>query len=241
MNVIIDIHSHILPGLDDGASSMEESLEMIQAAYQQGVRQIIATPHYSSRFRDAVPEKVRELCGTLEEAARQKDMKIRIHPGQEIMYTDEAADLLREGRILTMAGSRYVLVEFFPSVAWSSMQQAVRKLLVNGYVPVIAHAERYLCLRENDRTEELRDQGVLFQINYRSVGGSWHDRTARWCRKMLKEKKADFLGTDMHNMGSRSPSTQSAVKWMEAHLTRLGMRKVMYGNALKMIADEKIQ
>ena len=239
MNVMIDVHSHILPGLDDGASGMEESLEMLRMAYQQGVRQIIATPHYSGRFRDASPGRVRKLCEEVQEAARQQGMKIRIYPGQEIMYTDEAADLLREGKILTLADSRYILVEFFPSVAWSALLQAVRTLMISGYVPVIAHAERYPCLREAGRVEELRRQGILLQLNYRSVGGSWHDRTTRWCRKMLKEKKADLLGTDMHNTEDRSPYTQSAVKWMEAHLTRLGMRKVMYGNALKMISDEK--
>lgn len=240
MNVIIDVHSHILPGLDDGSSNMEESLEMLRMAYQQGVRQIIATPHYSGRFRDASPGRVRKLCEEVQEAARQQGMKIRIYPGQEIMYTDEAADLLREGKLLTMADSRYVLVEFFPSVTWSALQQAVRTLMMSGCVPVIAHAERYPCLRENGRIDALRDQGILIQLNYRSAGGNWHDRTTRWCRKMLKEKKADLLGTDMHNTGNRSPSTQSAVKWMEAHLTRLGMRKVMYRNAMKLIADEKI-
>ena len=240
MNVMIDVHSHILPGLDDGASGMEESLEMLRMAYGQGVRQVIATPQYSGRFRDASPEKIRELCRKLQDGAGREGMKIRVHPGQEILYTDEAADLLREGKILTLADSRYILVEFFPSVAWSALLQAVRTLMISGYVPVIAHAERYPCLREAGRVEELRRQGILIQLNYRSVGGSWHDRTTRWCRKMLKEKKADLLGTDMHNTEDRSPSTQSAVKWMEAHLTRLGMRKVMFGNALKMISDEKI-
>ena len=180
MNVIIDVHSHILPGLDDGSSNMEESLEMLRMAYQQGVRQIIATPHYSGRFRDASPGRVRKLCEEVQEAARQQGMKIRIYPGQEIMYTDEAADLLREGKLLTMADSRYVLVEFFPSVTWSALQQAVRTLMMSGCVPVIAHAERYLCLRENGRIDVLRDQGILIQLNYRSAGGNWHDRTTRW-------------------------------------------------------------
>lgn len=240
MNVIIDVHSHILPGLDDGATGMAESLEMLRMAEQQGIGQIIATPHYSKRFREASPEKIRKLCRETQEAARSQGLKIHIHVGQEIMYSDRTAELLREKKLLTLADSRYVLIEFFPSVAWSALYQAVRTLLVNGYIPVIAHAERYPCLREKGRIEELREQDVRIQLNYRSVGGGWYDRTARWCRKMLKEKKADFLGTDMHNTGDRSPSTQKAVKWMKTHLTRLDLRKVTQGNACKMISGEKI-
>lgn len=241
MNVIIDVHSHILPGLDDGASDMRESMKMLRMAYDQGIRQVIATPHYSGHFKRTDPERIQKLCRDVQETAyRRHGMQIRIRPGQEMMYTDGAVGLLSEGKILTMADSRYVLTEFFPSVTFSSLHHAVRTLIISGYLPIVAHAERYPCLREKGRVAELREQGCYIQLNYRSVGGSWHDSTTRWCRKVLKNKQADLLGTDMHNTGSRSPSTESAVKWMENHLTRLYMKKLLHGNALKIIADEKI-
>lgn len=240
MNGIIDIHSHILPGLDDGAESIEESIKMLQLAKCQGISEVIATPHYSGTFDNACPDRIRELCRAVQARVREKmETVIRILPGQEIMYSQETVDMLEDGRLLTMAGSRYVLIEFHPSAPYSYIFQAVRQLTIAGYQPVLAHVERYPSLREDGRIDEIKQQGAYVQINFHPIGGKWYNSTTRWCRAMLREEKADFVATDMHNAGSRRPETEQAVKWMERILDRGYTERVLKGNALKILSDRK--
>lgn len=238
---MIDIHSHILPGLDDGSEDMDESIKMLRLARRQGITQVVATPHYSHGFQNTNHDQIRRLCREVQETARRRlNTEIRIWPGQEIMYDGDVLDLLAKGSILTIADSRYVLTEFLPSAPYSYIHGAVRELSLEGYIPILAHAERYTCLREKNRPDEIRDQGAYMQINFRRVGGKWYDSTTRWCREMLRRRKIDFLGTDMHNMRERRPETGAALEWMQKNLSRGYRSKILYRNQQKVLADEKI-
>ena len=151
----IDIHSHILPGFDDGSSSEAESLQMLKMAAKQGVEAVIATPHYSAEYCHNSPETIRRACAELEARVREKiNPAFRIYPGQEIMYTLDILEKLERGEILTLAGTSYVLVEFMPWVPYSDLYRCVRTLMTQHYRPVIAHIERYGALREKGRVEE---------------------------------------------------------------------------------------
>ena len=241
MTGMIDIHSHVLPGVDDGASNMRESIQMLRFARRQGITQVVATPHYSHSFRNTSPDEIRKLCREVQEAA-QRELKTEIHiwPGQEIMYDGDVLNLLEKGSILTIADSRYVLTEFLPSAPYSYIYRAVRELLLEGYIPIVAHAERYMYLREKGRLDEIRDQGACIQINFRRIGGKWYDSTTRWCREMLRGRKIDFLGTDMHNMTERRPETREALEWMRKHLGRNYLSKILCRNQQKVLEDKKI-
>ena len=109
----------------------------------------------------------------------------------------------------------------------------MRNLSRAGYTPVVAHAERYRCLRKGKRVEELIDLEALIQMNYRSVSGGWHDATARWCKDNLKKRNIHFMGTDMHNIGSRMPDTKEAMGWMRKHLDSTYLRQITRENALR--------
>lgn len=171
---MIDIHSHILPGVDDGASSMKESLHMLSMARRQGITDVFATSHYSKAFPNRDPEKLRRLRDELMSRANRPvqglegkvkcKRPIRIWTGQEIFYSNSVIRLLEEGKLLTLADSNYVLVEFMPSVPYSEICTAVRNLSRAGYTPVVAHAERYRCLRKGKRVEELIDLEALIQM-----------------------------------------------------------------------------
>lgn len=241
MTGVIDIHCHILPGIDDGASDMTESLKMLRMAVREGITEFIATPHYSPVFPNADPMRIRRLCRETEETARRR-MKngIRIWPGQEILYGKDTAERLEKGRLLTMAGSRYVLIEFMPAAPFSYIFGAVREMSLNGYRPIIAHAERYGCLREKGRPQELKDQGACIQMNYRRISGKWYSGTARWCREMLRCGIVDLLGTDMHNTSGRSPEIQDALNWMERHLSPSYLAGITSCNQQKILEDKKI-
>ena len=101
MAKIIDTHSHILPGIDDGAGSWKEALCMLKTAQAQGIRRVIATPHWGGPFGYTDPVQIRELCFTLQEKARRHNISVKIYQGQEVMYTEEAADRIANGEILT--------------------------------------------------------------------------------------------------------------------------------------------
>lgn len=138
-----------------------------------------------------------------------------------------------------MVDSSYILVEFMPWTPYSEIYRAVRNLTTKGYVPIVAHIERYPALREKGRVDELIETGARMQMNYRPVGGKWYAETTRWCRKMLKENKIHFLSTDMHNMKARKPDTKEADAWMEKHLDRIYMRAVCYKNAQEIIGKSE--
>ena len=139
---MIDIHAHILPGIDDGARNWEETGHLLEAAWAQGVRHIIATPHFS---RKTDMEQLRQLKAGVRELAHRKGLELEISLGQELRYFEELPLYLEQGRALTLAESRYALVEFKPGDGFQTIRRAVRELVQSGFIPVLAHAERYLC------------------------------------------------------------------------------------------------
>ena len=238
----IEMHCHILPGIDDGAENMKQSLQMLQIAMDSEIVGAIVTPHGSARDASRErTEKIRKLCRIFRAKAEQQfDVIFPVFPGQEILYSSDARRLLDEGKLLTLADTRYVLVEFMPSTPYSMLYGAVREMRMGGYVPIMAHVERYNALREGDRLAELAEAGAKIQMNYSSVGGSIRSQTTRWCRKQLEEQWVDFLSTDMHDPVHRKPDTSSADRWMQKHLDEEYIKLLVQGNA-RAILEEKRQ
>lgn len=237
----IDIHCHILPGIDDGAGSEDESIQMLKAAYSQGIQTVIATPHASPEYPDSRPEVIFELSEKLQRKA-QKEIasEFRVYSGQEILFTDRVHEQLENGALLSLAESSYVLVEFFPSTPYSSIYRVIREFGMTAYVPVLAHIERYEALREEGRVEELIRAGAYMQMNYRIIGGKWYDRSVRWCREMLRAGNIHFLGTDMHGAIHRAPETKSAMEWLQKHLEEAYLEDICGRNVQKLLANIRI-
>ncbi len=212
-----DVHAHILPGVDDGAENLEESRQMLQMAYDQGIRGIIATPHYH-RGQDVI--RLKELTRELQEEAEKIDSGYRIYLGQELMDSEDLLEDLKEGRALTLGGSRYILIEFYPAVSFSHMHQRLRQLQTAGYLPVIAHLERYQCIRKGERVRELIQAGNFTQMNYSSLQGNPLQKNTRWCRRQVLDGNVHLLGTDMHHIKYRKPDIKKAVSWLSRNCTR---------------------
>lgn len=236
---IIDIHAHILPGVDDGSRDWDESREMLGEAYGQGIRHIVATPHYSRR---GLPQDLHGLACRLEEEARRIAPDLRISLGQETYYHEGLVENLREGKGLTLAGSQYVLVEFDPQVPYQDMFQAVRKMTMARYIPVIAHMERYTCLREERNLSDLLQCDCRLQMNYSSLeaNGVW-DREAGWCRRQILEGRIYCLGTDMHRMDYRKPDLEGSLKWLVGHVGGGQLHALLNGNARKMVEQGQVK
>lgn len=236
-NYIIDIHTHVLPGTDDGARTMEESCLMLERAAEQGVMAVIATPHYSPK-QDCM--NLRELAKQVQQRIRERHSEFNVYPGQEICYFEELADALKAGDALTMNDSRYVLVEFQPTVSYQMLFRGLRQLLLAGYVPVLAHMERYRCLRTEKNLEDLLGSGCKLQMNYGSLQGRWLHPDVRWCRAQIQRGIIHLLGSDMHQMDYRPPKLEQAMRWLDGHVEAQQIQLMTYQNPLKIIKNEQM-
>lgn len=233
---IIDIHAHILPGVDDGSRDLKESLEMIRMAAAQGVTGIIATPHGPGRKE---PEILLKGMQILREEVKRSCPDVQIALGQELLYGEELAQELKSGRALTLAGSRYVLVEFPLAVPYRELERGMRKVAFSGYQPVLAHMERYACLREERCLRDLCGSGYWLQMNYESLCGPWYRADVRWCRRQVEEGRIQVLGSDMHRADWRPPRIQEALRWLEGHV-RPGLLEAMtWKNPMEVIKEAK--
>lgn len=237
MEEIVDVHTHILPGVDDGASDWEEAAWMLNCSYEQGIRTIIVTPHYS---RKQDPERLRAKAERLAKEAVDIDSEFRIFLGQEILYFDSMVERLQEGHALTLAGSRHVLVEFLPKTPYKKIYQGVRKIMMAGYYPVIAHVERYEALRNESNMEELAETGCMMQMNYRSLQGTILNRNVRWCRRQVLDGRISLFGTDAHHRDFRTPEIAGSIRWLQAHMGEW-LSPMIRDHALEIINQGKIQ
>ncbi len=207
-----DIHQHVLYGLDDGPDSPEKMHQMLRRDAEQGITRLLATPHVTPGVYPFDWEKYRMLLAEAQSFADSENLGIKLYEGAEILYTDQAGRFLQEGRIPTLAGTDRVLVEFSPDIRYEKLREALDRLLCCGYVPVVAHVERYECLtRHCSRMFELREHyEVFFQMNCQTVIHCEGFFKNRFVRKMLQADMIDALGTDAHNITSRPARMQEA-------------------------------
>lgn len=233
--MVIDVHSHVLPGIDDGARDMDEALAMLRMEMKQGVIAVIATPHYSRRRE--MPE-LRALAESLQQEVEKYNSQFQVYLGQETYYHEELAERLSQKKAYTMVDSRYVLVEFDPGVSYQTLFYGIRKLVGAGYRPILAHMERYACLRRKENLEDLCGCGCWMQMNYESLEGHWYQSETRWCRRQVQEGRIQLLGTDMHRMDYRPPELREALEWLDGHVQPEMVRAMTSGNALRIIKDK---
>ena len=170
----VDVHCHLLPGIDDGSQNMEQTMEMLRIAESNGITDAIVTPHYK-QGRVGTPRKViGEMIQEVESLARQSGLSIRLHPGTEIYYHSSLEEKLESGWLSRMNDTEYVLVEFNPLENYSYVRNAMEDLLGMGYHPILAHVERYQCMLGNlENVRSLRDLGCRIQVNAGSVAGNY--------------------------------------------------------------------
>lgn len=237
----IDIHSHILPGIDDGSRSEGQALAMLQTAEQEGIGIIIATPHNMPGKGNAERDRVLLLADFINGEAERRGMKIRVLTGCEIYYRQEVPELLEEGTLLTMNGSDCVLVEFDYMASRSYIRNAVKEILGLGCRPILAHAERYPELMERDFTtiRELRKMHTLIQVNASSVTGNHGTKTQKDVAGLLKQRLVDFVATDAHSNRSRGPYLRECREVLVKMCGGEYARELLYENASKLLIENK--
>ncbi len=235
----IDVHAHIIPGMDDGPKTIEESIQMLQKAYEEGFTTVIATPHCSKGFRGYSSDDVIYHCNLLDQYAKQKlSSEFQVLPGQEVYYSEESLQLIRSEKIVPLAKSKYVLLEFETNIPYSQLLRGLREVSMSPYAVVLAHIERYACLQEFKNLKEIREMGVLTQMNYSDIGGKWYQPNTTWCRNCLKKGYVDFLGTDVHDAFTRTSKLTPALKWMQKKLDSNYIQNLVNLNAKKFLLIE---
>ncbi len=239
-NGYIDIHTHILPKVDDGSKNMEQTIEMLKMAHSQGVRAIIATPHYDLGRRITV-EKIQEITQRVREEAEKIDCNFKIYSGCEIFYEDGCVQALKEKKAMTMAGSRYVLVEFGIGEAYDRIYAGMKEMIAEGYIPIIAHIERYECLqKKRGRVAELIELGCLMQVNLKSLQGSPFQKPAASARRYIRENQVHFLASDCHNIKTRGPQIEDMLRKAKIHINENNINQMLYINPSKVIDNKYI-
>ena len=232
---LFDIHCHVIPGVDDGASGLEESVWMLRKQYEDGVRCVIATPHFRYDMFEPSEKLVREQFERTR--AEAEKIGIRLFLGCELHSSMDMVDCLRAGKRRTMAGSRYVLLEFGNQDEQSYMRERVQALIIAGYTPIIAHAERYKNFRKGtDFARELRGMGARIQCNTDSITGRDGGGIRRFCRSLAEEDLIDFVGSDGHDRKKRIPALDDCFRHLEKTYGIDYARRLFTENPLQIFA-----
>ena len=193
---MIDFHSHILPGIDDGAKNLEQSIAMVNEAKKVGFTKIISTSHYMENYYECNEKNRKELL----EQVQKNVNGIELCLGNEIYITNNIIELLQNGQASSINGTKSVLFEF-PLINTRPMndKEVIYRLVENGYIPIIAHPERYPFIQENpDYLYELEEMGALFQANYGSIIGMYGLKAKKTLKILLKNNLISFFGSDAH-------------------------------------------
>ena len=222
-----DIHSHVIWGVDDGANSKEETFRLLREAVRDGIGQIICTPHMAPGIREFPAERFRENFRTAEEYIRQEGMRLRLFPGAEILYTDHTPRLLRERQAATMAGTAYVLIEFNQKDSRQYIYDALRKVSGNGFIPIIAHIERYPAICRTECVREMRlSFRAMIQMNAGTLTGRLPPLRKRFIDGIFREGLVDFVATDTHGRSGRETCMTAGMRAVEERYGRLTAQRI---------------
>jgi len=241
MDRVFDIHNHILPGVDDGSKDMDMSIRMLKIAASDGITDIILTPHNKPDRRNVYASEMVPMIEELKKRCQKEGIDIRLHRGNEILYRKDVVERLEIGKAATMADSGYVLLEFSPKDTWDYIKQGTYELLSGGYMPIIAHVERYeQAVSDIDRIRELCDMGAYIQINASSLLGEVGRPLKKVTKELMKQGLVAFIASDAHEDKKRTPELKAAIKYVNKKFGELTATRIFKINPMKVLEDDYI-
>ena len=237
---MIDIHSHIIPSIDDGAKSEEIALEMLSLAERTGTRKIILTPHYfRGRFMTSLSE-VKEKLSYMKKLAEDNNINIELYAGQEIYFTPSLLEDLKNGEIGTLNNTRYMLIEFNLAEIDEGAFDILYELRIKGIIPVIAHPERYLELqKEPSKINNFIEEGCLFQLNAASISGLFGKEAKKTAEIFLEHNIYSFVGSDAHTNNKRDTNLKKYKESIEE--IQKDFMKVASDNAQLLLENKELE
>lgn len=192
---MIDVHAHVLPFVDDGSKSLEQSLAMLVVAQKQGVTDMVLTPHLRKEY-DALPKTIKEVFCELKKTALDAGIFVNLHYGQEVFITNRYKEDIASGKILTINDGKHILIEFDYEEDFD-IAETVYELSVLGYIPIVAHFERYL-YADLSVAQEIKSLGGYIQVNADSFFGKGRRKYYGKIKKLINEGLVDFVASDVH-------------------------------------------
>jgi len=198
--ITTDIHSHLIPGIDDGAKTMDESIEMIEAFIELGYTKLITTPHIMSHRFPNTRTILEEGLVELKKELKKRHLDIEIEIASEYYLDETVMELVEQRDILTF-GENYMLFEMSYVQPLHHLEEMIFEIKVAGYTPVLAHPERYVYMHADfDKYRRLKEKGVLFQLNIPSLGGYYSKPVQKAAKRLVDEGMVDLIGSDAHKM-----------------------------------------
>ncbi len=239
----IDIHSHILWGLDDGAETREDMIAMMTQAYEDGAQALCLTPHYEPENFEYDVETLRARFAEAQAYAQQNLQGLSLYLGNEQSFRNDGADCVRRGQCLSLSDSRYVLVDFFGLSEYEQMKRGLETFLCSGYIPIVAHVERYSFMRGKHRAvADLAREGVLFQVNSQSL--MQPERTSlsrKMAEKLLARGLVDFVASDAHDKRVRTPKLSECRAYVAKRYGEDYAQMLFYENPRTVLKNKSIQ
>lgn len=221
---MIDIHLHILPGVDDGPETIEETLALARALVQEGIHAAIATPHYNDEYPQLSATEIQRRVYNVQQALDHFHIPLRLFAGHEALIKPGLVEDIHAGRLATLNSSRYLLLELWNSLWLPETERVIFELRASGIIPVLAHVERYRAIQQDhSRLKALLQQGVVAQITASSLTGM-QGRTAKHCAEaLLKKGLIHCISSDAHGIHKRPPGV---VGGLQAAVRILGHERV---------------
>ena len=195
-----DIHSHILPGIDDGSPDIETSVKLIKGLYDLGIRETVATPHIIGDLFRNTPQTINAALALVQQACKDASIDIRISAAAEYMIDDNFMNLLKDKQSLLTVKDNIILTEQPYSTESEYLKDISFELVTEGYKPIMAHPERYFYYHSNyDHYSYLKDLGFTLQVNLLSLTGYYGKPVAKAAKYILDNDLADYVGTDLHH------------------------------------------
>lgn len=205
--IFTDIHTHILAGVDDGTKNITQMYDLLDASYLDGARNICCTPHYHPGYYGRNEDKSWETFQQLKQYAKKKYPDLKIFLGNELHYSQGCLAWVEDGICRTLNETRYVLIDFDSNEKYQVIEFTVMSFLRHGYIPVLAHIERYSCFRYRcKRIKVLHDLGAIIQVNASSIIMQRYSII----KKLLRQRVIDVIASDTHNLNSRPPMLKDA-------------------------------
>src|SRR5215469_7899551 len=203
---MIDIHLHILPGVDDGPETLQEALALAKVLVEDGIHSAVATPHFNDQFPQRSAAEIRERVHDLQQALDHHQIPLRLFAGHEVLIKPGLIEDIQAGRLATLNGSRYLLLELWNSTWLPETERVIFELQAFGIIPVIAHPERYRAIQKDPaRLTALVRQGALAQLTASSLVGMQGNTARRTAEDLLKRGLIHCIASDAHGLQKRPP------------------------------------
>lgn len=234
---MIDVHSHLIYGVDDGCKTIEESVEILRELYKMGVTDTIITPHYINEtiYVSSKLNNLKKLVKIKEQLIKE-NINVNVYLGNEVYIDRNISKGVKENKICTLNNKEYILIELPMSGIYPDYIDIFSQLIDEGFKVILAHPERYISFQKDfNKIYELQEIGVLFQCNLGSILGEYGKEAIKVIKRMLKEKLVYMIGTDIHHGKNKYDMLEKATKKYKKYLSKNEIEDILENNAKKII------